>query len=108
MQACRERRRVFKRMYDAGERDIGALCLAAGISERTAYNYKRQLEEDGDLEPKPLVRGPRKFTAQVRRSLAQRLAKNPEKSSATLADELNERFGVAVSDSGVRRALKKI
>ena len=80
----------------------------AGLSQRTVYNYMERLARYGHLDPKPLHRPNRKFTPQVRRSLGQLLAQDPEASSSKLASKLNERIEGTVSSSGVRKTLQKM
>lgn len=102
-----QRRLVFERLFRSGIRSAPQIMRAAGISRSTYYNYKHKLLHGEDLSPKPLKRTPRKFTAQVRRSIGQ-LAKHPEISSAELASKLEVRFETSFSSSGVRKVLQSM
>lgn len=106
MESSRDKRIVFERLYLSGERNVRRLMQQADISERTVYNYMAKLDRGENLEPNQPKRSPTKFTPMVRRSLGQRLAINPEESSAQLAEELKERFGRSFSGSGVRKTLQ--
>lgn len=80
----------------------------AGISLQTYYTYRKKLENGDTLDPKPLDRHAPKFTPEVRRSIGQLLAQNPERSSAELSMKLYRRFGRRFSSSGVRMVLRSM
>ena len=84
------------------------LIRRVGISRRTYFRYKQKLDNGEDLEPKQRDIGPLKFTPEVRRSLGQLLAQDPERSSTELAVKLNERFGITFSARGVRKVLQSM
>lgn len=79
-----------------------------GISRATYYRYKHKLDRGENLVPKSLERGPRKFTASVRRSMGQLVAQDPERSSIELSMKLEERFGITFSSSGFRKSLQSM
>jgi hypothetical protein len=67
----------------------------------------RILEKEQSLEPHFYKPKPWKFTPNVKHSLVQILAKNPNKRSPWLAKQLEERLGTRFSDGGVRKALRE-
>jgi len=99
---------VFERMYHAGVRNTKQLATAAGISRRSVYTYKAKLLRGEPLEPPPQRRPARKFTAPIRRCLAQLVAQNPEISGKNLAVELSQRYGGSFSGRGVLKVLKSM
>lgn len=105
MSANRDNKIAFERMFRTGMKGKRQLMKVAGISEATYYRWKAILLSGGRLERKQRAAKPTKFLPHVRRSLGQLVAQNPERSSAELAELLNQRNEVAVSASSVRRIL---
>jgi transposase len=66
------------------------------------------VERGDDMEPHYAKTTNRKFTPQIRRSMAQFLAQNPRKSSFWLADQLKQRWGMKFSSAGVRKVLREM
>jgi transposase len=100
-----QRRGIFLEHYRRGERKASRLAIRAGLSITTARRLIKMIERGEDLKPKYRAHTKRKFTATVRRQLAQILARNPRKTSKWLALELGRRNGVRYSDRGVRKVL---
>jgi transposase len=100
-----QRRGIFLEHYRRGERKASRLAIRAGLSITIARRLIKMIERGEDLKPKYRAHTKRKFTATVRRQLAQILARNPQKTSKWLALELERRNGVRYSDRGVRKVL---
>lgn len=101
-------RAIFEQLYEDGERRISTLASRSHLSERTVYRYIAKLEAGASLNPKQRRRGAYKFTPQVRRSMGQLNAKNPELSDRRIAEELNQRFPGHFSTSGVNKHFRKM
>ena len=101
-------RDTFKRLFEAGIRNKRVIAMSCHVSPRTVYNYLRMAEKGEDMTPKFAKPIPRKFTATVRRSLAQFLARNPRHHSEQASRYLSDHFGGTFSSSGVRKVLKQM
>ena len=103
-----QRRIVFERAFRTRGNNTREIMRQAGISRATYYRYKHKLDNGDDLQPVHGERGARRFTAEVRRSIDQLVAQDPEMSSAEVARKLQDRFLTSFSSSGVRKALQSM
>lgn len=106
--SCSQRHGLFLEHFRRGERKASRIAAQVGISISTAYRLIKMIERGEDLKPKYRNHTKRKFTAPVRRQMAQILAQNPRKTSGWVAGELERRNGATYSDRGVRKVLHEM
>ena len=108
MSARARKRVIFEQLYEDGERRASTLMNRAHLSRSCVYKYMAKMEAGESLTPKRRRKGAYKFTPEIRRSMAQLNAQNPENSDSIIAAELNERFGGPFSVSGVNKHFKSM
>ena len=98
------------RRVEHGDASVAAAAAAFGLSRQTYYTAAQALAASGMgglLPAKPGPRGAHKLTDEVLDHIASLLARDPELSSAALAQAIETHFSLHVHPRSVERALAR-
>jgi len=96
------------RKVEAGDTSVSAAAGSFGLSRQTYYSAAAAMAEGGLAGLLPAKPGPRrahKLTDEVLEYIAGLLAANPDLGSTSLADAVEEHFGMRVHGRSIERAL---